>query len=85
MPKSKEIKEKYTCCGGPTASGGHQPHCPLLRQNKMKKEIKEKLYKLREEYLKTQVDWANVEPKKSTIDFILRKFINWIEENGYEI
>ncbi len=27
---TKLTKQKYSCCGGPTASGGHQPHCPIL-------------------------------------------------------
>jgi len=51
----------------------------------MKKETKKRLHDLREQYLKEKVDWANVEPKKSTIDFVLRKFIKWIEDNDYEI
>lgn len=32
MSTSKEKPIKYTCCGGPTATGGHEPHCPLLKQ-----------------------------------------------------
>jgi hypothetical protein len=43
---------------------------------------KEKLWQLKDEYLKEKVDCAGAEPKKSTIDFVLRMFLKWLEEKG---
>ena len=51
-------KQKYSCCGNPTASGGHQPHCPLL--NTKQKEFEEMIKKWCIKGGKYWVDWKEV-------------------------